>query len=695
MKSSIVTSYTKLTQSIALLRMDNPPVNSISQDLRESLVNCFNKAEADQEVKAIILTGKGRFFSAGAEIREFESARASTSQAPVSNLNDVINLIESSTKITVAAVNGYALGGGFELSLGCLYRVALRSAKFGLPEVNLGILPGAGGTQRLPRVIGAKKALNLMLSGRPLSATKGLELGVFDSLVDGDVDKLIEETHVFIEQRFATNEKKKHARDSHVFECSSDVFKDAGKFAKRFRGGEAACAHIIDCVKEAVKVDQTGAPFEQGLKAERNNFVKCMANPQSSAMQYMFFAEREAPKFKSKETPRQISSVGIIGAGLMGGGIAMCCVQAGITVRLLDISEKALKKGLAVIRRNYQFSVRSGRLSQEKLEQYMKLIETTTDYNTFGQVDMVIEAVFEDIEIKKKVFSTLNQVTQPDTLLCSNTSALDIDEIASAVDAHRRDKVMGAHFFSPANKMRLLENVRAKATSEQTIVTLMAFGKRIGKVPVLVGNCHGFVGNRMIAKYSDQARAMLIEGALPAQIDKVALEFGMKMGPFQMADLVGLDLRYRQRVTAGIADPDKDPADALCAQGRLGQKNGRGFYVYDKRSRSGSVDVQVEQIIAKVSDNHGVQRRKLSPQEIHERLFFPLINEGFQILEEHYAQRPSDIDVIYHYGYGFPRYRGGPMYMADFIGLPSIYHTLSSAKWAQDICISSLLEQCV
>ena len=442
--------------------------------------------------------------------------------------------------------------------------------------------------------------------------------------------------------------------------------------AKKMRRGEKAPESIIKTLEAAVKL-----PFDEGMIEEGNLFMELAIDPQARALQHMFFAERQANKIANvskSAKAKDIKSLGIVGAGLMGGGIAMCAANAGIKVVLLDISEDAVKKGLAVILKNYQRSQKRGKLTEAKVQKRMSLIQPSTNYEDFSDCDMIIEAVFENMDIKKKIFRQLDQVCKPGAFLCTNTSALDIDEIASATN--RPEFVAGTHFFSPANVMKLLENVRGKKTNDETILTIMAFGKKIRKVATLVGNCHGFVGNRMIAFYTEQAMALITEGALPGQVDKVAYEFGMPMGPFQMMDLVGLDLSWRERKRAGTDDPKNNVADALCEEGRLGQKTGKGFYQYDENRRP-VPDDHVSNLIVQVSKNRNVTRRNISDEEILQRLFYPLINEGFKILEEGYAQRPSDIDVVYCYGYGFPRYRGGPMKYADEVGLDHIAESLS------------------
>lgn len=452
----------------------------------------------------------------------------------------------------------------------------------------------------------------------------------------------------------------------------SEAFAAARKMANTMRRGEKAPELIIKTLEAAVNL-----PFDEGMIEEGNLFMELAVNPQARALQYMFFAERQAGKIaniSSSAKAKDIKSLGIVGAGLMGGGIAMCAANVGISVVLLDINEEAVKKGLDVILKNYQRSLKRGKLSQADVDKRMSLIKPSTNYEDFGNCDMVIEAVFENMDIKKKIFRQLDQVCKQGAFLCTNTSFLSIDEIASATN--RPQFVAGTHFFSPANVMRLLENVRGKQTSDETILTIMQFGKKIKKVATLVGNCHGFVGNRMIAFYSEEASKLIVEGALPHQIDKVAYEFGMPMGPLQMADLVGLDLSWRERKRNGTDDPKTNVADALCEEGRLGQKTGKGFYLYDENRRP-KPDPHVTEIINQVSKNRNITRRNISDEEILQRLFYPLINEGFKILEEGIAQRPSDIDVIYCYGYGFPRFRGGPMHYADEVGLDAIAETVS------------------
>lgn len=644
---------------MAVLTLDHAPVNSLANGVRQGLSDCLKQALSDGTVKAIVVRGANNTFCAGAEISEFATGISGPS------LPEVIDQMEACSKPVVACVQKFALGGGLEVALGCHYRVAEASAKLGLPEINLGLLPGAGGTQRLPKIIGAEHALSIMLSGIPVSAKKALGMTIIDDIVPQGADALdfavqfaVSKISLPLLDRRASQRQPPSPRAP-----LEVILQNAAKQMAKARRGEVATESLIRCVKAAYEKD-----YAQGIEVEREEFFKLAVGPQARAMQHMFFAERQANKIVSlpkSVKPVDIKSLGIVGAGLMGGGIAMCALNVGIRVVLLDINKEALDRGLAIIKGNYARSMKRGKLTEVQIEQRLSLLTLTTQYEGFSDVDMVIEAVFENMDIKKKVFRELDRVCKPGAFLCTNTSALDIDEIASATK--RPEFVIGTHFFSPANVMKLLENVKGAKSSDVTVATAMAFGKKIKKVTVLVGNCFGFVGNRMLGFYTTEAVKLLVEGALPAQVDKVAVRFGMPMGPLQMMDLVGLDLHWRERKRKGVDDPQKNIVDALCEMGRLGQKTKKGYYNYDDNRRP-IPDEGVNGLIVNISKNLGVTRRQITDQEIETRLFFPLINEGYRILEEGFAQRPSDIDVVYIYGYGFPRFRGGPMKYADEIG---------------------------
>jgi len=653
--------------SIAVLTLENPPVNTLARGVRLGIRECVKLVREDRSIAGVIIQGANHTFCAGAEISEFKEKDGMSV-----SLADVIFELESLEVPVVASIERFALGGGMEVALGAHYRVCAKNASLGLPEVNLGLLPGAGGTQRFPRVCGVQPALQAMVGGIPLRANAAQKINLIDKI--SDTDAVYNDALNFLAEKIESKDDFRSRRSSArtVSPVPDAVWTETLKMAKRQRRGEIAPENIVKAIKASIEL-----PFDQGMKEEARLFMELAVTPQARALQHMFFAERLVTKVSdgsvAKAKPVDIKSLGIVGAGLMGGGIAMSAVNVGISVVLLDVDQGALDRGLAVIRKNYERSLKRGRLTQAQLDQRMSLIRPTTAYEDFGQVDMVIEAVFEHMDVKKKVFRRLDEVCKPGAFLCTNTSYLDIDEIASATK--RPEFVMGTHFFSPANVMKLLENVRGKASSPVTIQTAMQFGKKIKKIPCLVGNCDGFVGNRMLKPYRLQADQLLLEGALPHQIDKVAVEYGMSMGPFQMSDLVGLDLHWRIKKQEGTSDPNTNVNDALCEAGRLGQKSSKGYYTYDENRRP-TPDPWVEQTIVNVSKNLNITRRTISSEEIYVRLFYSMINEGFQILDEGIAQRPSDIDVVYCYGYGFPRPRGGPMFYADEVGLNKVVTSL-------------------
>jgi 3-hydroxyacyl-CoA dehydrogenase len=655
--------------AVAVITLDSPPVNALGQAVRASLVARIAAAVEDPAVGALVLTGSGRCFSGGADIREF----GSPPQDP--NLRKVIDIAEDCPKPVVAAIHGVAVGGGLELALGCHYRLGDGSARLGLPEIKLGLLPGAGGTQRLPRVIGAQPALDIILSGDPIPAARARALGLLDAVVEDD---LTEGAVAFAEKLIAEGRGPRKSRHQEIpGDDGADIFEAARERIARRARGLIAPYRCIESVANAVKL-----AFEDGMKMEREYFVECLGSEQSAGQRHAFFAERQANKIPGvpKDTPvKTIESAAVIGCGTMGGGIAMNFANAGIPVRVLETSEEALDKGLAIIRKNYAGSVARGRISQEDMDGRMFLIGGATDYAQLEDADIAIEAVFEDMDLKKRIFAELDKACKPGAILATNTSTLDVNEIAAATS--RPEAVIGTHFFSPANVMRLMENVRGAKTSPETIASVMALTKRLGKVGALVGVCDGFVGNRMLYAYTRQANFLLEEGALPQQVDKVIYDFGFPMGPFAMGDLAGLDvgwrIRQRRAATRDARERYSALADRICERGRFGQKTGAGWYRYESGSRKPVPDPEIEKLILETSEELGRTRRAIDDREILERCLYPLINEGAKILEEGLAIRPSDIDVIWIYGYGFPIHRGGPMFYADKVGPKAIYDAMS------------------
>ncbi|MFT4809073.1 MAG: 3-hydroxyacyl-CoA dehydrogenase [Paraglaciecola sp.] len=662
-----VVSY-QLEGDIGVIRLNNPPVNALSHVLRNGIQDAVTQAQDDASL-ALVLMCEGRTFIAGADISEF-------GKPPISpSLPELLIVIEASQKPIIAAIHGTALGGGLETALACHYRCAVSSAQVGLPEVKLGLLPGAGGTQRVPRLTGVKAALDLMTTGTPIAAVKALSIGLIDKVVEGD---LLNAALEFAKEVIAQGAELRRvsALEVNKAEGSTEFFIHYRKtLSKRFRGQEAP-QRIVECVEAALNT-----PFDEGLKVERRLFVECMQSSQSAALQHMFFAERMSSKVKDlpKDTPlKEIKRVGVIGGGLMGGGIAMNFVNVGIPVTLLEISQEALQRGKDLIAKNYAMTVSKGKLSVELAAQRQDMITGTTDYNDLADMDLVIEAVFENLDIKKQVFSKLDKVCKQGAILASNTSYQDVNLIAQSTS--RPQDVIGLHFFSPANVMKLLEIVRGDETSDEVVATSMAIAKSIKKVPALSRVCYGFIGNRMLRHYAREAQLCLLEGSIPQDIDAVMQNFGMAMGPLAVGDLAGIDIGYKAR--EGLTDEQKGDvrtyciADALYEMGRLGQKTGAGYYQYDPDTRQRSVDPLVLEVIESQAKKRGVERKVISDNTILARLTFALINEGFKILEEGIAQRPSDIDVVYAFGYGFPAYRGGPMFYADTIGLERIYHTI-------------------
>ena len=653
---------------VAVVTLNNPPVNGLGHALRSGIVAALDQALADPQVQAIVLTGSARAFSGGADVREFGTPKAG--QEPT--LPSVIRALDGATKPVVAAIAGVCLGGGLELALGCHYRVALPDASLGLPEVKLGLLPGAGGTQRLPRLIGLEPALNMIVSGQPVPANAFAGTPLVHALIEGD---LVEGAVAFAAQVAARGEPLPRARDLKVKQPNADAFL---QFA---RNTVAAASKPFPAPLQCVEaVAASLKPFDEGLQTERTLFQALMQTPESRALRHVFQAERAAakvPGLPEGTVLRPIARVGVIGAGTMGGGITMNFLNAGIPVVLLEMKQEALDRGLATIRKNYENSMKKGKLKPEQVEQRMGLITPTLEYAALKDADLIVEAVFEEMGVKEAVFRQLDAVAKPGAILASNTSYLDIDRIATFT--RRPQDVIGLHFFSPANVMRLLEIVRGAQTAPDVLATSLQLAKQIKKVAVVSGVCDGFIGNRMLARYGAAAQGLINAGALPQQIDGALQKFGLAMGPFRMGDLAGLDIgwatRKRKAAEAGV-EMKPIVADKLCEAGRFGQKTGAGWYRYEAGNRTPLPDSVTEQLIADYRTAHGITPRKISDEEIVERCIFALVNEGARILEEGIAARASDIDLVYLNGYGFPLHRGGPMLYADTVGLPQVVRSL-------------------
>jgi len=650
-----------IEDGIAILTIDNPPVNALSQGVRQGIKDGVEQCLADDDVNAIVLICAGRTFIAGADITEFGGPLKEP------GLHETLADIENASKPVIAAIHGTALGGGLETALVCHFRVCDAGARFGLPEVNLGLLPGAGGTQRLPRVVGVEKALQMMTSGAMIGAAEALEYGLVEEIVEGDLRagaiafaaKVIADNTPLAKIR-DRDDKLQSARDNPA------IFDDFRKSIARRTRGFLAPEYNIRCIEAAVKL-----PFDEGMKAEAKLFRELMTGSQSAAQQYFFFAERQAAKIPGIDrdlAERPIARVGVIGAGTMGGGISMNMANVGIPVTIVETKQEALDRGLGIIRKNYENTASKGRISVADVEERCGLITGSLNIEDLADCDLVIEAVFENMEIKKDIFSKLDGIVKQGAILASNTSALDLNEIASATS--RPESVIGLHFFSPANVMKLLEIVRGDATADDVIKTCMSFAKRINKIAVLVGVCPGFVGNRILFPRQAQAQQLILEGALPHEVDKVLVDFGMPMGAFQMSDLAGLDIGWSAETSKG-----ETIRDLLCEADRRGQKTSAGYYDYDE-NRTPSPSSVVEDIIRRIAEQAGTEQRDISEEEILERCIYPMINEGARILEEGIAIRASDIDVTWVYGYGWPRYRGGPMHYADSIGLDKVVATL-------------------
>ncbi|WP_395137316.1 3-hydroxyacyl-CoA dehydrogenase NAD-binding domain-containing protein [Schlegelella aquatica] len=654
----------ELHGSVAVITLDNPPVNGLGYETRKGITEGLARAEDDAQVKAIVITGAGKAFSGGADIREFGSPKAT--QEP--NLMSVIRTLDNCTKPVVAAIHSVCMGGGLELALGCHYRVAAPGTQVALPEVKLGLVPGAGGTQRLPRVIGVENALNMIVSGEPvksevLAAIPGQKL--FDKIVEGD---LLAAAVAFAGE-VAERRPLPRVRDLKAEHREADgYFQFARNTVKAMARNFPAPAKCVDCVEASVK-----RRFDEGLAFEREQFISLMMTPESKALRHAFFAERAASKIPDvpEDTPtREIRKVAVIGAGTMGGGISMNFLNAGIPVTILEMKQEALDRGVAVMRGNYEGQVKKGKLTAEKLEQRMGLLKTTLSYDDIRDADLVIEAVFEDIGVKEQVFKKLDEVMKPGAILASNTSTLDLNKIASFTK--RPQDVIGMHFFSPANVMKLLEVVRGEKTGKDVLATVMKLAKVIKKTAVVSGVCDGFIGNRMIEQYSRQAGFLLEEGCTPEQVDRAIEKFGFAMGPFRMGDLAGNDIGWYIRKRRYVEKPDmrySKTADILCEMGRYGQKTGAGWYDYKPGKRDAIPSPVVNEMIEKHRKELGITPRKISDEEIVGRLVYALVNEGAKILEEGIALRASDIDMVYLTGYGFPLFRGGPMCYADTVGL--------------------------
>lgn len=651
--------------NISIITLDSPPVNALSAPVREGLHKGVTEARNDKETEAIVIICKGRTFIAGADISEFGKEPKGPS------LFEVQEFIEDSNKPAIAAIHGTALGGGLEVALTCHYRIAVPSARCGLPEVNLGLLPGAGGTQRLPRVVGVEKALQMVTSGQHVPASRCLEMGLVDELADED--KLLEDSISFAKK--IVSEKRPLVKISEMNEKveaakgNENLFKDFRASIARRARGFLAPEYNIQCIEAAVNKS-----FKDGIKVERKLFMELVTGNQSAAQRYAFFAQRQVAKIPDIESDVEIKpykSIGVIGAGTMGGGISMNFANVGIPVTIVEQNQERLDKGLSIIRKNYENTANKGRISVEDVEKRTSLIVGSTSIEDLSECDLIIEAVFENMDLKKEIFRTLDKIMKDGAILATNTSALDVNEIAA--ETKRPEDVIGLHFFSPANVMRLLEIVRGEKTSKSVVATSMQMAKSIGKIAAVVGVCPGFVGNRILAQRQREANKLILEGAMPWDVDDVLFEFGFPMGPFAMSDLAGLDIGWDKDLSKGDTLRDR-----LCEAGRLGQKTGKGFYIYDE-DRNKSPDQEVEELIKEFSDNHQIKRRPIEKEEILERCLYPMINEGFKILEEGMAIRASDIDIVWINGYGWPIYQGGPMFYGNLIGYDKIL------KWLKDM----------
>ena len=652
-----------------MITLDNPPVNGLGHEIRSELVAGIDRALADAAVSAIVLIGAGKLFSGGADIREFNTPKAMAEPT----LRTAIRIVEAADKPVIAAITGICMGGGLELSLGCHFRIATPDAQIALPEVKLGILPGAGGTQRLPRAVGVETALNMIVSGAPVPSEKLQGTALFDAIVEGD---LLEGALAFARRVVVEKLPLRRVRDIRITLPDAEAFfqfarNSVGALAKNF----PAPLKCVDAVAAAVSM-----PFDEGLRYERELFTQLVLTPESRALRHAFFAERAATKVPGigvGTVPRKVERVAVIGAGTMGGGIAMNFLNAGVPVTILETKQEALDKGLATIRRNYEGSLKKGKLTPEKLEQTMALLASTLSYGDIAQADLAIEAVFEDIAVKQAVFEQLDACMKPGAIMATNTSTLDVDRIAGFT--RRPQDVVGLHFFSPANVMKLLEVVRGEKTAPDVMATVMQVAKKIRKTAVVSGVCDGFIGNRMVEQYLRQAFFLLEEGASPQQVDRALEKFGMAMGPFRMSDLAGNDIGWYIRKRRYVEKPQvvySKIADRLCELGRFGQKTGMGWYQYPPGRRDALPDPVVDAMIVDYRKERGVAPRKIADSEIVDRCIYALVNEGARIVEEGIALRASDVDVVYLTGYGFPLYRGGPMLYADMVGLYNVVRAI-------------------
>lgn len=669
---------------IGVLSINNPPVNALGFPVRKGIVDGITLAREDKDIKAVLIICRGKTFIAGADIREFSLP---VQQAPL--FDEVLNTIEVCSIPVIAAIHGTALGGGLETALTCHYRVAVSSAKFGLPEVKLGLIPGAGGTQRLPRLVGPKKALDMICTGNPIGADEALSLGLIDKIIHGDLARgAMEFVKTVISENMPLRKVSEMGEKIKADRSNIELFDNYRRImAKKARGFEAPQA-CIQAVEAAV-----GKPFAQGMKTEEKLFEELMMGSQSAAQQYYFFAERQVGKIP--DIPRDtlqlnIKKTGVIGAGTMGGGITMTFVNAGIPVTLVETKQKFLDRGLSIIRKNYEISASKGKLSPADVEKRMSLITGTLEIEDLADVDIVVEAVFENMALKKEIFGKLDKICKPDAIMGTNTSYLDVNEIAAHTS--RPEFVLGLHFFSPANVMRLLEIVRGEKTSKIVLATCLSLAKKIRKIAVVVGVCHGFAGNRMFEQRLVQAELLLQEGALPAQVDKEIFNFGFPMGHFTLLDLVGNDIGWDKETSSG-----SNINELICEQGRFGLKTGAGYYQYEPGSRMPVPSVEIDRMIEEFSEKKGIRRREISSEEIIVRCIYSIINEGAKILDEKIAVRPGDIDVIWVNGYGWPVYLGGPMFYADLIGLEKILNTLKDFqnRFGEVWKPSSLLEKLV
>ena len=662
-----INDVTKLDviENVGVLTLNSPPVNALSANVREGLDIGIKKAIENNDVQAIVIICEGRTFIAGADISEFGKEPKGPS------LFEVQDIMENSSKPVIAAIHGTALGGGLEVALTCHYRIAVKSAKCGLPEVNLGLLPGAGGTQRLPRLVGVEQALKMVTSGLHLPAEQCLQNGLIDKLANND--DLLNDSISFAKEIIEENRPLKKVRDIDekvkAARGNDELFQKFRKSIERKTRGFLAPEYNIQCIEAAVN-----KPFDEGIKVERDLFIKLISGNQSAAQRYFFFAQRQVAKIPDipKETELlDINKVGIIGAGTMGGGIAMNFANAGIPVTIIEQNQERLDKGIGIIRKNYENTAAKGRISLEDVDKRMQFIDGNISIDSLSDKDLIIEAVFENMDLKKEIFSKLDLIAKDSAILATNTSALNINEIAETTK--RPESVIGLHFFSPANVMRLLEIVRGEKTSKQIIATSMGLAKTIGKTAALVGVCPGFVGNRILAQRQREANKLILEGALPWEIDDALFDFGFPMGPFAMSDLAGLDIGWDKETSRS-----ETIRDILCENGRFGQKSGKGFYIYDE-NRNKLPDNDVEKIIQEFADNKQIKRREIEKDEILKRCLYPMINEGFKILDEGMAIRASDIDIIWINGYGWPIYEGGPMFYGNLIGYDKIL------SWLQDM----------